>query len=140
MRTPASPLVAALLAVGGASACAHGGSGSPMIDDGDTRETVQVRVENENWADMRIYAVRAGTERRLGRVTSLDTRSFEVPRTLMDGAIDLRLVARGLASAETTTAGPIHVNPGDVVVWNLKNDLDLSSYRVREGGGAPAGG
>lgn len=130
MRMRAHLLAAALVAAGGAAACSQATSGSPMTGADRSEAPVQVRVENENWADMRIYALRAGSERRLGRVTSLDTRSFDVPESFMSGADELRLVARGLASGETTATGPIQVGPGEVVIWNLKNDLDLSSYHV----------
>lgn len=128
MRRYLSLLLAAALILGGVVACSRA-MGSPMRGGG-ADGSVQVKVENQNWSDMRIYVVRGGERRRLGSVTTFTSRTFTVPESFLQASGQVRLLARGLASGETETTRPILVNPGDVVTWNLKNDLSLSDYHV----------
>ncbi|MCZ6860035.1 MAG: hypothetical protein O7I42_07130, partial [Alphaproteobacteria bacterium] len=64
--------VAALVAVSAAAAqtASEKGSETPAA----VSERTTVRVVNDNWHDITVYAVRAGHPHRLGTVTSFTTR------------------------------------------------------------------
>lgn len=97
-------------------------------------ESTTVEVSNHNWLDVTIYAVERGTRTRLGTVTSMTTRTFELPAGLQRRATELRLVAAPIGSTETHRTDSILIDPGDRIEWNLENELALSSYWVRSDG------
>lgn len=103
-----------------------------------TSERTTVRVVNDNWLDITVYAVRAGYPRRLGTVTSFTTRVFTLPSTLLTPSDDLRLIADPIGSRGSYTSEGLLVNPGDVVEWRVLNNIGLSNifiHRPRVEGG-----
>lgn len=97
----------------------------PAADRGTT-----VRVENNNWSDMRIYIVRSGIRTRLGYVSSMTEASLDVSDTMVGGAGEVRLMAAPIGSLQRFYSDPLHVSPGQVVEWRLENTLPLSSVRI----------
>jgi hypothetical protein len=94
--------------------------------------TVTVLVENSNWLDMRVYAVREnGASDRIGTVTSFSSRKLELPKWLARDNIEVQLVAVPIGSTQRHASPPVIVSKGDVVEWQLQNNLALSSIFVR---------
>lgn len=89
-----------------------------------------VRVENNNWSDMRIYLVRSGIRTRLGYVSSMTEASLDVSDTMVGGAGEVRLMAAPIGSLQRFYSDPLHVSPGQMVEWRLENNLPLSSIRI----------
>ena len=74
-----------------------------------------LRVENQGFSDMVIYAV-TGTQRvRLGLVTGNSTQSFTIPNYLIRGAGPIRFLADPVGGERTPVSEEISVQPGDVV-------------------------
>ncbi len=97
-------------------------------------ERTTVRVVNDNWHDITVYALRAGYRRRLGTVTSFTSRVLTLPPTLLIPSDGLRLVADPIGSRGVYVTEPLVVNAGDVVEWRLLNNIRLSNifiYRFR---------
>ena len=97
------------------------------------RQPVTVRVRNDSWSDMRIYVMDAATQsrpRRLGTVTALTTRSFEVPDHLGAGQGTLVLVAVAVGSRERQFTRGLQTWPGSRVDWNIAASLGLSFATV----------
>ena len=93
-----------------------------------------VRVINDNWQDITVYAVRNGYRRRLGTVTSFTSRVLTLPPTLLIPSDGLRLVADPIGRRGVYVTEPLVVNAGDVVEWRLRNNIRLSNifiYRFR---------
>ncbi len=90
---------------------------------------VVVVVENRNWQDVTVYALRGGARVRLGTVTSMQTGRF-VLSTEMTGSTQLRLMADPVGSLETFTSEPVRVEPGDQVQWRLANQLVQSAIFI----------
>ena len=110
----------------------HVGAQSETEGVFDPQHTVTVEVENGNWLDMRVYAVREnGVSDRIGTVTSFSSKKFELPRWLARDNIEVQLVAVPIGSTQRHVSPPVLVSKGDVIEWQLRNNLALSSIFVR---------
>ncbi len=76
---------------------------------------VTVRVTNEDWLDVTVYALYKAKRFRLGRVTTGNTEVFVVPKGLISGATDLQFLGIPMASRDNRITEPIIVSPGDEV-------------------------
>ena len=74
-----------------------------------------VRVENQGFADMTIYAIRSGQRVRLGIATGSSTTVFTIPSNLIFGATPLRFLADPIGGRGTPVSDEITVQPGDQV-------------------------
>ncbi len=100
-------------------------------------ERTTVQVNNDNWHDITVYAVRSGYRRRLGTVASFTSRVLTLPRTLLIPNNELRLIADPIGRRGVYVSEPLVVNAGDVVEWRLRNQISLSNifiYRFRKEG------
>ncbi len=93
-------------------------------------EQTTVRVVNDNWNDITVYAFRNGYRRRLGTVTSFTNRVFVLPRAFLVPSSDLRLIADPIGPRGTYVSEALVVNPGDVVEWRLLNNIRLSNIFI----------
>lgn len=110
-------------------------SGSPAMSSSSAplpsmMEETTVEVHNHNWSDMVVYAVRDNSRVRLGMVTSMNTRRFQLPTSFRVSASDLRLMANPIGSQDEYTTSPIQVNPGQRVELRLENMLSISNWAV----------
>ncbi len=129
MRRIHALLPALLIAVSASACAANTGAASGPLPP--MQETASVHVTNSNWADMNVYAYRGGTRVRLGTVTTMATRVFSIPRALMNGDGDVRLVADPIGSRQSHVAPPVQVWPGQTVVFRIENQVAISSVSVR---------
>jgi hypothetical protein len=74
-----------------------------------------LRVENQGFSDMTIYAIRSGQRIRLGTATGNQTTTFTIPSNLIFGATPLRFLADPIGSDRTPVSDEITVQPGDQV-------------------------
>ena len=74
-----------------------------------------VRVENQGFADMTVYAIRSGQRVRLGIATGSNTTTFTIPANLIFGATPLRFLADPIGGRGTPVSDEITVQPGDQV-------------------------
>ena len=97
-------------------------------------ERTTVRVVNDNWHDMTVYAVRSGYRRRLGTVTSFTSRVFALPQAFLIPSDELRLIADPIGRRGAYVSEALVISAGDVVEWRLRNNISLSNifiYRFR---------
>ena len=123
VRPPAAPIlrqarVAALavLALGAtlpATACwRKGGSGASSQE---AERPTTLRVRNQGFLDVNVYAVRGGQRVRLGTVTGNSTQVLRIPSFLLNGITPLRFLADPIGNQRTPTSDEIVVTPGDEV-------------------------
>ena len=90
---------------------------------GDTgaepKSLAQVRVENQGFTDMVIYALNGGQRVRLGLATGHSTNTFSIPRYLTSGAGPLRFVADPIGGDRTPVSEEMSVQPGDIVTLTI---------------------
>ena len=122
--------LAAAATIAGGCASATGTTQSQNTDAASER--TMIRVNNHNWSDMTVYLVRNGARMRLGSVSSMDTRMFEVPTSLLMSTSDeVRLMADPIGSTRVFTSPPLLIAPGRRAEWRLGNSLALSSFWIR---------
>ena len=109
VRLAASVLLAlgATLPVGG---CVRKGTAGAEVEEPTT-----VRVRNQGFLDVNIYALRGGQRVRLGTVTGNTTAVLRIPSFLLNGVTPLRFLADPIGNQRTPTSEEIVVAPGDEV-------------------------
>jgi hypothetical protein len=135
MRSVLATAVAVLSVVvlGGACApAAPGGGGSlaPGMYPGESDAPPRVRVTNNNWSNMTVYAVRGTSRIRLGMVTSMATQVFRLPDAVAAGAGGVRLLADPIGGTEQFLTPAVQVSRGDEVKLEIHNQLQISSVSV----------
>lgn len=128
MHTTSAPgrVLLALLLSFQAYACASVGTGAMPPRGG-----AMVTVENRNFLDLDVYAIRSGgVPRRLGMVTSASSTTFPLPRDFVAfGAV--RIVAVPIGGFGAAGSGQVPVNPGQTIVFTVEENFALSSVIIR---------
>lgn len=79
-------------------------------------EPTYVRVDNQAFADMTIYAIRGSQKLRLGMVNGVTTTRLRIPNSLLFGSTLLAFVATPIGGGRMPVSQEITVSPGDEVV------------------------
>jgi hypothetical protein len=87
------------------------------------------RIKNNNWLDIKVYAVRGGSRERIGIVRAFDTQVFELPRHLLDTR-GLRLFVDLIGSQQWYQTDLIPVWPGQLIDLVVQDRLVQSHYSV----------
>jgi hypothetical protein len=85
----------------------------------DPESRAQVRVENQGFTDMVIYAINGGQRVRLGMATGNSTKTFTIPQYLTNGAGPIRFLADPIGGDRTPVSEEMTVRPGDVVTLTI---------------------
>lgn len=120
--------VVVILTIVVTAACARalkGNKGDSTFIEAETT----ILVENHNWLDMVVYAVRSGTRLRLGAVTTGSSAEFQLPSGFASGAA-IRLVADPVGSRRSYSTEPILLSPGRQLQFRVENNLAMSSVSV----------
>ena len=92
---------------------------------------IKVKVRNNAWLDMKIYAVTRGNRWRLGTANTGQLLTVEIPRHLQADIFPLELVAYPIGGSGVATTEGLLLSPGDQVDWMLENTLAFSSVFIR---------
>ena len=105
------PLLLLLLGAGGCAGNQASGDNPPA----------RARIENDTSLDMDIYLHRqSGPANRLGFVPAGQTVEFDLPTSLMAGAVTVRFEARPVRQGGQNVFSDLFgVQPGNVVEWSL---------------------
>ena len=90
---------------------------------------VGLRVRNNNFLDMDVYAVSAGLATRLGTVSGSSTRNFVLDPTL--ATQDLRIVATPIGGNGRASTGQVLVSPGQTIDFTIGSILRNSTVYIR---------
>lgn len=114
MHVASRPILALTLTIV-LAACSRSQAEAPA-----PRDETTVRVENQNWLDMTVYALR-GTQRiRLGTVTAQTTRIFVLPASLAT-ARSIEFLADPIGSSDTARSFEMLFEPGDAIEVVIRN-------------------
>ncbi len=91
---------------------------------------VAVRVVNNNFNDMDVYAMSGGVARRLGTVTAASNGTFVLDPSYFPTG-DLRLVATPIGGRGRAFSGPLNVTVGETVEFDIAPQLGDSMAVVR---------
>lgn len=132
MRFRSATFAAMAVALIGAGGCA---SAQPydvsMFGEATADQGATLRVMNNNWSDMTIYAVRGGMRIRLGRVGGMSTGELRIPSGVMASSAPLRFLASPLASNRNFLSQVVAAVPGQRINLHLESNLNLSTFTVR---------
>ena len=110
--------------------CGHGNADRMVNGMPASTDAVTVAVQNSNWQDVDVYALRNGQRIRLGNVTATRTGVFTLDRSLALSP-DLRILIHPLAAPRDFVSQRLVVSPGDVVEVTVMNALNQSSVVIR---------
>lgn len=135
---PARLGLAGLVATLTALAAGVGGTAAQQTDEKEQDEAsspgdapaVFVTVENNNWSDMRLYALRNGVRYRLGTVVSFTEERFALPRHIQPDLKPVQLLADPIGGTRSVRSYPVYLSSGEELVWALQNNLALSGVIV----------
>jgi hypothetical protein len=104
----------------GLAGCAllPGGSGAPDPEEEPLRREITLEVDNQNFHDATLYAIRAGERRRIGNVGGFNTGSFSFVWTDLDLRVEIYLLAVG-----SYYTSPLMIEPGDEVKLTVLPNL-----------------
>ncbi len=88
---------------------------------------VTIHVVNNNWLDMRVYAIVGSVRYRLGTVNGLGRETLKVPTSVVSIGNDLRLVAVPIGQRSANFAPVMFVSPGDDLEYRIESRLALSN-------------
>ena len=118
----------------GTLGCAHTGlAGRQTERTFCARSTATVYVENDNWLDVVVYAVRGGARFRLGMVTSLQSTVFQLPSAMLGASTNLFLLASPIGGSQYDlfATDDIMLAPGHTIVdLRLDSIMSHSSWSV----------
>ena len=117
--------VAALAGVSGGG-CARRSAVANQAASPEATRSAQLRVQNSNWSDVRVYLARGPMVLRLGIVTSGQTVVFDIPPDFLGRSGDVTLVASPIGSSDVYSTPLIWVAPGEMLEFRVQNILDHS--------------
>lgn len=119
----------ACLAVLGIVACAAPAAQQDFTFPRSTAGS-QLQVRNMAWQDVRVYVLRDRFEHRLGLITYMNERTFQIPRDLV-GRVSLRVRLAPVGSMKTFVTDPILVGPGQHVQLTVHDPPEFSVFTVQ---------
>ena len=90
---------------------------------------IGLRVRNNNFLDMDVYAVSAGLATRLGTVSGNSLRNFVLDPSL--ATPDLRIVATPIGVNGRAATGQVLVSPGQTIDFTIGSVLRNSTVFIR---------
>lgn len=90
-------------------------------------------VQNDNWLDVHVYAVRDGEPYSLGVVTGPGETVFDLPAMMTTPGARVQILALPIGGTADYLSPEIDINPGDVVKLSIANALPLSNVIVEPG-------
>ena len=129
-RRPAFLLAFALITGGAATTTGCASGGYPGLDQATNEsQPVILRVNNNNWHDMRVYVVtESGQSRRVGMVTGMSSAVFRLRHHMTSGQTQILL--RPIGTRATFVTNMVLVQPGSTAELTVQNQLSLSQLVI----------
>jgi len=94
-------------------------------------DPVMIQVQNNNWADVVVYAVSGSQTMRIGDVTTGKIGRFRAPADVDPTIRDFRIRIDPIGPRGSFLTQLISVGPGQTIYVTVENDLNLTNYVVR---------
>jgi multidrug efflux pump subunit AcrA (membrane-fusion protein) len=112
LRLAAAVLTAAI------AACTGTGKNAPT-----PQPVTTVRVQNQAFMDVDVFALYSGTRTRLGTVTANGTATFRIPATVVGPGRELQFLADPIGSVQQGVSFGIYVRPGEQVTLTIPSTM-----------------
>ncbi len=90
---------------------------------------IGLRVQNNNFLDVDVYALSQGVPTRLGTVTGNTARTFVVDGSLVTQ--DFRIIATPIGGSGQASTGALLVSPGQTIEFTVGSTLRNSTVSIR---------
>ena len=129
-RRPALIVALALITGGVAANTGCATNGYPGLEETSSeRQPIVLRVNNNNWHDMRVYVVsESGNSRRVGMVTGMGSAVFRLRAPIASGRTQILL--RPIGTRATFVTNTVLVSPGATAELTVQNQLALSQLII----------
>ena len=118
-----STLVAALALLVGAAGCGTTRALNPFAPPSASETQIRVTIENQNFGDATIHALRGGERIRLGQVTGKSEQNFNVRWNFsLPMEFEIHIVG-----GQGCRVRPIPVDPGDRIWVRIPTELSLQA-------------
>lgn len=94
-------------------------------------DPIPVRVKNENFLDMNVYAVVSGVQRRLGTVAGNSTANYTIPWSFVNGQ-GLQMLAVPIGGRGSAASGSLNPGYGQMIDFLIASQLRQSVATVHE--------
>jgi hypothetical protein len=128
LKTLALTIATATAAACGSSTPSNGPRPLSLADDNAVR--TEVRVENNSWMDVNVYAVEGGMRMRLGTVGSMQTARLLVPMRGGPYTRNVTLVAMPIGGTDVFTSPVMQVSRGQALAFSIQPRMSISSVAV----------
>lgn len=119
-------LTLAVSAASFATACRS----SNAYEMGQDAEAVGLMVQNDNYADIEIYAVGSGLATRVGTVSGRSTVRFDLSPSLYNTP-DFRVVGAPIGGNGRASTGSIAVHRGNTIYFTIAPTFAASTVSIR---------
>ena len=123
-------LVATMLTTS-VSACRTAAPLDVPQSEGEHPEGVMLVVRNDNYSDMKIFAVRGGQRTRLGTAIGNTSTSFKIAERFYSFGGDMRVDATPIGGNEYASTGTVVVSPGQTIVFTIAPVIRMSAVLLR---------
>ena len=125
---------ALLFGLAASTGCAHATHVAQNERTFCAKSTATLYVQNDNWMDVVVYAVRGGSRFRLGEVTSIQSAVFELPSVALGASSGLYFLVDpigAITNERMFATDDIMVAPGHTIIdLRIDNIIDHSSWSV----------
>jgi hypothetical protein len=87
-------------------------------------------VQNQNFADVDVYAIGAGLPTRVGSVTGNSSQSFKLSESMYRFG-DFRIVATPIGGNGRASTGTLSIAPGQTIYFTIAASMNQSTVSVR---------
>jgi hypothetical protein len=119
------------------TACAHATHGAASAQNERTfcaKSTATLYVQNDNWMDVVVYAVRGGSRFRLGQVSSVQSAVFEIPAVALGASSGMFILVDPIGAITNDrmfATDDLMIAPGHTIIdLRVDNIIDHSSWSV----------
>jgi hypothetical protein len=96
-----------------------------------TPQDTFLTINNNNWSDMKVYALVGGVRFRLGTVTSMGRTRVRIPPSFLGHTSELRLALEPIGGRMGYVTEGIYVDAGTRLECTIQNNLRLSTLWIR---------
>ena len=121
-------LAVTLASAAGLSACR---SGNPYDIAQRQANDVMLIVENQNFADVDVYALSSGLPTRIGTVSGGNTTARFALSPTVTNATDFRLVATPIGGNGRASSGVLVASPGRTIKFTISPNLATSHAEIQ---------
>jgi len=131
MPQATSHRIAVLLVLVGSASCAGTGGSDPEPWPPRGATPTRVEVRNDNWSDVRVYALCGQLKQRLASVPSMTMTRLSLPEAVTGCMDDIHFLVDPIGGGQEHVTAGLVVSGGETVSLRVRNQIGLTVVTVR---------